>query len=409
MAFAAGDQLGPYEIIAPLGEGGMASVYRARQPRRRLLVLGGGAVVVAGAAGAALLLTRGGSSNGSGGAGAGAGSGPTVETLAGSPERGAGFTDGPASQAQFDGPYGLAIDATGAILLADQNNQRIRKIAPNGTVSTVAGSGMPGRQNGGFVDGAAGAARFNQPAGVAVDAAGAIFVADSLNHRIRKLAPDGSVSTLAGGVAGLGEGRGLAARFSSPMDVAVDGAGTLYVADFNGHRIRKIAPDGSVSTLAGSGGVGPNAGGFADGPGAQAQFNQPAGLAVDSEGTVYVADSGNHRIRKIAPNGQVSTLGGGQRGLVNGPARQARFSSPWRIAFGPGGALYVADSGNAVIRRIAPDGTVSTLAGSGASGTNNGPAGSARFSGPRGLAVSGDGTVYVADFGNNLLRKIVTR
>ncbi len=173
----------------------------------------------------------------------------------------------------------------------------------------------------------------------------------------------------------------------------------MYVTDLNNQRIRKIASDGTVSTLAGSGAAGPNAGGYADGPGAQAQFNLPAGLAVDAAGNVYVADSGNHRIRKIAPNGTVSTLAGdAQQGLVNGVGTQARFTSPWRVALAAGGVIYVADTGNAVIRRIAANG---------AAGNNNGPANTARFAEPRGLTVAGDGTIYIADLGNNLVRKLV--
>ena len=208
-----------------------------------------------------------------------------VSTLAGSDY---GFADGTGAAAQFSNPSGVAVDASGMVYVADQANNRIRKITPAGVVSTLAGSSY------GFANGTGTAAQFADPLSVAVDAAGMVYVADSGNNRIRKITPAGVVSTLAGSGYGFANGTGTAAQFANPFGVAVDATGTVYVADMYNHRIRKITPAGVVSTLAGSG-----VDGFANGTGTAAQFAFPRGVAVDAAGTVYVADGNNNRIRKI--------------------------------------------------------------------------------------------------------------
>jgi DNA-binding beta-propeller fold protein YncE len=191
------------------------------------------------------------------------------------------------------------VDGEGSIIIVDLGNNRVRKISPDGTVSTLAGSGSEG-----FLDGAGAAAQFNGPWGVAVDGEGNIIIADLGNRRVRKIIRDGTVSTLAGsGSAGFADGAGTAAQFYCPRGVAVDGEGSIIIADYGNQRVRKISPDGTVSTLAGSA-----IAGFADGAGPAAQFNGPYGVAVDGEGNIIITEYGKKRLRKITPDGTVSTL-----------------------------------------------------------------------------------------------------
>ncbi|WP_205521234.1 putative Ig domain-containing protein, partial [Psychroflexus aurantiacus] len=318
-------------------------------------------------------------------------SGKVVSTFAGSGA--SGFADGTASSAQFSLPLGVAVDASGNVYVADYGNHRIRKITPAGVVSTLAGSTH------GFADGTGGSAQFNLPVRVAVDASGNVYVADYGNHRIRKITPAGVVSTLAGSTQGFADGTGGSALFNLPVRVAVDASGNVYVADYGNHRIRKITPAGVVSTLAGS------TQGFADGTGGSAQFNLPVRVAVDASGNVYVADYGNHRIRTITPAGVVSTLAGSTQGFADGTGGSALFNLPVRVAVDASGNVYVADYGNHRIRKITPAGVVSTLAGS-THGFADGTGSSAQFNNPHGVAVDASGNVYVADYSNQRIRKI---
>jgi mucin-19 len=324
-----------------------------------------------------------------------------VSTLAGLAGA-SGSADGTGTAARFSGPYGVAVDAAGNLYVAEANHT-IRKITTAGAVSTLAGlAGTSGAANGSGTD-----ARFNNPKGVAVDAAGNVYVADTNNHTIRQITPAGVVSTLAGlaGSSGSTEGAGTAARFNKPAGVAADASGNIYVADNVNQAIRKISPLAEVSTLAGLAGTS----GAADGTGTAARFYNPCGVAVDTAGNAYVADRDNHTIRKITSAGVVSTLAGlaAPSGAVDGTGTAALFSSPRGVAVGPAGNTYVADYGNHTIRMINPVGVVTTLAGlAGTSGSANGTGTAARFTNPHGVAVDAAGNAYVADTGNHTIRKI---
>ena len=313
-----------------------------------------------------------------------------VSTLAGGTE---GFRDGSGTSAQFNKPTGVTVDAAGNVYVADYFNHRIRKISPEGLVSTLAG----GTQ--GFRDGSGTSAQFNKPTGVAVDASGNVYVADSSNHRIRKISPEGLVSTFAGGTQGFRDGSGTSAQFDKPTGVAVDASGNMYVADLVNDRIRKITPEGLVSTLAGS------TEGFRDGVGTSAQFNGPTGVGVDASDNVYVADYGNNRIRKITDEGLVSTFAGSTEGFRNGVGTSAQFNGPTGVGVDASGNVYVADSDNNLIRKITPEGLVNTLAGS-IWGFRDGSGTSAEFNYPTGVAVDAAGNLYVADESNHRIRKI---
>jgi len=313
-----------------------------------------------------------------------------VSTLAGSTE---GFRDGLGRSAQFNIPADVALDAAGNVYVADQQNHLIRKITPEGLVSTLAGSTE------GFRDGAGRSAEFNRPSGVVLDAEGNVYVADYFNNRIRKITPEGLVSTLAGSTEGFRDGAGRSAQFHYPYDVAVDAAGNVYVADQQNHLIRKITPEGLVSTLAGS------TVGFRDGSGRSAQFNFPSGVSLDTEGNVYVADYGNHRIRKITPEGLVSTLAGSTVGFRDGSGRSAQFDRPSGGVLDAGGNVYVADEFNNLIRKITPEGLVSTFAGS-IWGFRDGSGTSAEFNRPTGVALDAADNVYIANSYNHRIRKI---
>jgi sugar lactone lactonase YvrE len=260
----------------------------------------------------------------------------------------------------------------------------------------------------GAIDGVGNSTRFNFPFAVAAAANGDIFVADTLNNTIRKVTPNGIVTTIAGspGTVGSADGVGSVARFNSPNGLAVDTAGYVFVADTWNHSIRKISPTGVVTTLAGSGARG---NGFADGTGTSARFNFPEGVAVDANGSVYVADTRNNTIRKVTPDGVVTTFVGAQGliGLIDGAGSQARFFSPSGLAADESGNVYVADSNNSAIRKITPSGVVTTLAGDGRSqGSADGVGREAQFFIPKGVAVDRNGNVFVADTVNNTVRKI---
>jgi len=310
----------------------------------------------------------------------------------------AGLVNGLGKAARFNHPFGLAVDANGNLYIADVGNNVIRKMNPTGLVTTFAGvGGVKGSANG--LDSVA---TFNKPFGVTADAAGNVYVADAGNNKIRMISTAGMVSTFAGtGIAG-SSNVADSVSFNSPLGVAVDGSGNVYVADYGNNLIRKVTQAGSVNTLAGSGAKGAH-----DGLDTVASFNLPEALAVDAAGNVYVADNGNDLIRKITPAGQVSTFAGsGQPGKSDGAGGAASFNSPFGIAVDAAGNVYVADSGNNLIRMITPGGVVTTIAGSGSKGAKDGAGRAASFNTPSGIAVDKSGNIYVADENNNLIRKI---
>lgn len=345
----------------------------------------------------------------------------TVATLAGRGKTGplgGGYADGPAPHAQFHDPMGITVDADGKLYVSDWVNHRIRTITPDGMVTTVAGSGTPGPYSD-IVDGPVDTARFFGPEGLTLDDEGNIYVADTLNNRIRRISPDGVVTTVAGSGPGtvhgfdgaLVDGPAHAARFNDPSDVAVDKAGILYVTDRLNHVIRKITPDGQVSTFAGNGQAGTT-----DGAGRDASFELPNRIAIDKDGNLYVTegrflDFGERtygfRVRKITPEGQVTTLAGtGEPGYRDGPALNAEFDVPIGVDVDIKGNVYVVDSGAHRIRRISPDGIVHTIAGNGQAGYSDGPALKAQFWYPTDIAVGPDGQLYVADWKNHRIRVI---
>jgi len=326
----------------------------------------------------------------------------TIRTFAGSTAPGA--TNGLAPTARFNHPVGLATDLSGNIYVADTENSTIRKITQDGNVSTLAGS--PGIF--GSTDNTGGAARFYGPQAVAPNSGGQLYVADSANNTIRKITPGGTVSTFAGvaGVSNSFDGNGASAQFFHPEGIATDAGGNVYIADTWNHTIRKITPGGAVTTLAGLAGNF----GAADGTNSKARFNRPTGIAVDSATNIFVADSLNHTIRKITPSGSVSTIAGlaGIWGSSDGTNNAARFYLPEGIGIAANGNLFVTDSGNQLLRKISPIGTnwlVTTVAGlDGVAGSANGAGSNAQFDFPAAVAFDTAGYMYVADTGNNSIR-----
>ncbi len=345
-----------------------------------------------------------------------------VSTLAGTAGQ-AGSVDSPGSEARFADPEGITIDQSLHLYVADYLNDSIRVVKLSGAVATLAGD-APAMGN---ADGEGSAARFTSPRGLAMDGAGNLYVADTGDATIRKVTPEGMVTTLPSafqGPAGVAVGTDgviyiadtfanviqkerpgelptiltdaseTGTRLNQPAAVALDADGDLYVAEAGNHVIRKVAPDGTVTTFAGSPGqVGSN-----DGTGAAARFNAPQGIAVESSGTVYVADTGNHTIREITPAGVVTTLAGqpGQSGNIDGIGAAARFAMPMGLAIDTDGSLLVVNSGTSTIRRVTPAGAVTTVART--------PSDFSQFTG---LAVDRSGNLYVSDTLNHRILKAI--
>jgi sugar lactone lactonase YvrE len=309
----------------------------------------------------------------------------------------------PAPSALLPFPVAVAVTPNGAVYVSDASLDQVFLLEADGRLRVVAGAAGTV----GSTDGTGTAARFNDPSGLAPAGGSGVLVADRANALIRWVESGGRVSTVAGSASfrGAADGAALSATFSSPAGVVRDAAGTVYVTDAMMHTVRRIATNGEVTTFAGT----PGEPGDADGTGRQARFNQPAGLAVDAAGHVYVADAGNNLIRKISPEGVVTTLAGifGVSGARDGTASDALFNQPTGVAVDGAGNVYIADMGNSVIRKLTPGGEVSTLAGlSGVAGLRDGQGGGAWMSQPRSIAYDGANSLYVADTGNAAIRRV---
>ncbi|MDF3140941.1 hypothetical protein [Streptomyces sp. T21Q-yed] len=276
--------------------------------------------------------------------------------MAGSGEQGYGGDGGPATRAALQCPCGVAPDGSGNLYLADRSNQRVRKVSPDGTITTVAGNGTAGFSGDG---GPATSAALNFPHSVAVDATGTLYIADDYNHRVRKVSPDGIITTLAGtGVDGYGGDGGPAtsAALNFPHSVAVDATGTLYIADRYNHRVRKVSPDGIITTLAGTG-TGTGTGGYGGdgGPATSAALSLPHDVIADSAGNVHFSDYGNKRLRTVSRDGFITTLAGtgvDGYGGDGGPATSAALSQPLGVTVDADGTLYFCDWGNHRVRML---------------------------------------------------------
>ncbi len=313
----------------------------------------------------------------------------------------AGSAVGTGSAASFSLPYGIVLDKDRNLFITDVQTGLLRKITPAGETTTIAGGGSFN----GPVDGHGSAAYFDGLGGLALDADGNVFATELSGNRIRKITPSADVTTFAGdGARRTLDGNGTSASFAGPAGLVLDAAGNIYVSEYYSHVIRKITPARDVTTVAGT----VNVAGSANGAGTAALFNGLYSMAIDKVGNLYAADSRNNRIRKITPDGVVTTFAGsGALGSADGPGDTASFNAPGGVALDSDGNVYVADTGNNLLRRITRAGVVSTLAGqAGLTGAQNGVGAAATFKQPYGVVVDTDGIVYVADTFNNLIRKV---
>ena len=363
-----------------------------------------------------------------------------VTTVAGSTK---GYKNGKGQDAQFNHPYAITIDAKKNLYVSDTFNHKIRKIDKDGNVTTVAGGSQ------GYKNGKGSNAQFFFPRGLAFDSQDNLYVADTFNNRIRKIDKDGNVTTFAGSSYGDKDGKGISAKFANPNAIVIDSQDNLYVADTFNHKIRKIDIKGNVTTFAGT------SQGYKNGQAIDAQFNNPRGMTIDSDNNIYIADTFNHKIRKIDANkkvfviagnllekkrnkikfayprkllidsdnniyvadtsnskirkidadGNVTTFAGFSKGYQNGKKLLAKFSSPYAITYDSRGYFYVADTFNNKIKKIDVDGNVTTFAGS-SQGNQDGLGTDAQFNHPSGITIDAKGNFYVADSLNNRIRKI---
>jgi trimeric autotransporter adhesin len=328
----------------------------------------------------------------------------TITTLAGTDVWGFSGDGGPAISAKLYAPAEVAVDGRGNVYIATYQDSRVRRVSADGTISTFAGTGQPGFAGDG---GPATSAKLYAPKGVAVDGQGNVYIADTNNFRVRKVSPGGTITTFAGGGKPGFLGDGGPARLATlrnPFGVAVDGQGNVYIADTDNMRVRKVSVGGTITTIAGTGVQGSSGDG---GPATSALLRFPYGLAVDGQGNVYIADSGNNRVRKVSRGGMITTFAGtGANGFSGdgGPATSARLQIPRDVALDGPGNVYITD-GNYRVRKVSVGGTISTFAGGGrASPGDGGLATAAQLKGLWGVAVDGNGYVYFAEGGR--VRKV---
>ena len=329
-----------------------------------------------------------------------------ISTVAGNGSYSFGGDGGPAPSASLANPYGVAVDGGGDLYIADSNNDRVRRVTPDGTISTVAGGGTFGYSGDG---GPAINATLIYPWDVAVDGNGNLYIADLGRNLIRRVTPDGIIATVAGngtfGFSGDG-GPATSASLAYAYTVAVDGSGNLFIADSYNNRIRKVDSSGVITTFAGNGTAGFSGDG---GPAISASLAGPINIAVDGAGILYIADQSNSRIRRVTPDGIIATVAGNGTPDFSGdggPATSASLAYPYGVAV-DGSGLYIGDGDR--IRRVTPDGNIATVAGDGTYGFSGdgGPATGASLAGARGVAVDGAGTLYIADLGNGRIRRVV--
>jgi len=333
-----------------------------------------------------------------------------ISTIAGNGTAGFSGDGSPAVKAEMNFPTGIAVDSSGSLYIADFQNLRVRKIDSSGNIATVAGNGVLSFSGDGSP---ALSAQMNTPQGVTVDTAGNLYIADTNNNVVRKVAKNGIIATIAGNGTAGSNGDGSAAtsaQLNGPMGLALDAAGNLYIADSQNARIRKVSSSGAISTVAGNGTPGYGGDGAAA---TSAQLNFPTGVTVDSAGNLFIADFSNNRIRMVSPGGAIATVAGsGASGYSGdgGTAVNARLFTPQGVAVDSSRNLYVADTGNYVVRLVSTGGLISTIAGNGSAGYSGdgGPAASAQLASPNAISIDSVGNIYVAD-GNTRVREIVSQ